>query len=222
MNGQEREAAIVRLFPLVKTIAQAVCHQVRNVELDDLVGDGAVGLIGAVDGFDPARGLPLERYARRKILYAMLDGMRRGDHLSQRARRVLVRAEHDRFAFALQLGRMPSHMELEQRHPKLRSAQSTAYLRRPLSLDSSSAVETLVAPDWQGDPAFVLCARETERSVSIALERLPQRHRELLGMYYARGFRLADVAERLSLTKQRVAQLRDIALATVREEVLAS
>jgi RNA polymerase sigma factor for flagellar operon FliA len=222
VTNEQREAAIVRLFPLVKTIALAVCRRVRSIEYDDLVGTGAVGLIAAVDGFDHARGMSLDRYARRKILYTMLDAARREDHVSQLARRVLAHAERDRFEFALQLGRMPSALEIERRHPKLRSAQTAAHRRRPISLDADIAIERLVAPDWSGDPASVVCARETERSITLALDRLPARHRELLGMYYARGIRLAEVAERLSLTKQRVAQLRDVALASVREEVLAS
>lgn len=222
MNRSERDAAIGRLFPLVKTIALAVRAQARAVDLDDLIGDGCVGLIAAVDGFDPARGMALERFARRKILYAMLDGVRRDDCISQRARGVLVAAERDRFAFALQFGRMPSRRELERRHPKLRSAQCTAHVRRALSLDANVPVEALVAPDWQGDPASVLCARETERSVYVALTALPQHQRELLRMYYAGGLRLADMAHRLSVTKQRVAQLRDKVLASIRDEVLAS
>jgi RNA polymerase sigma factor for flagellar operon FliA len=222
VTAQERDAAIVQLFPLVKTIARAVGRRARWVEFDDLVGYGAVGLIAAVDGFDCGRGLTLERYARRKILYAMLDAVRREDHISQVARRVLAYAERDRFEIALQIGRMPSPLEIERRHPKLRSAQTMAHRRRRLSLDTGAAVEGLLAPDWSGDPAAVLCARETERSISIAIDRLPPRHRELLGMYYQHGFRLADLAERLSLTTQRVAQLRDVALASVREKVRAS
>jgi RNA polymerase sigma factor for flagellar operon FliA len=222
VTGTERDAAIVQLFPLVKTIAQTVRAELRAVDVDDLIGDGCVGLIAAVDGFDPQRGMALERYARRKITYAMLDGVRRNDQLSQRARGVLVAAERDRFTIALQLGRMPSHAELERRHPKLRSAQCTAHVRRALSLDASVPVEALVAPDWQSDPASVLCARETERSVHAALTGLPQQQRELLRMYYARGLRLSEMARRLSVTKQRVAQLRDKVLASIRDEVLAS
>jgi RNA polymerase sigma factor for flagellar operon FliA len=222
MTQRDREAVIVRLFPLVRTIAHVVRRHVRNVDFDDLVGDGSLGLLAAVDGYDPARGMSLERYARRKILYAMLDGARRSDHLSQTARRVLQSAERDRYELALELGRMPSGRELERRHPKLRAAEFTAHLRSPLSLDASPSLEASLAPDWKSDPATLVCARETHGSVRSALRRLPPRHRELLGLYYARGYRLADVARQFSLTKQRVAQLRDRALATVRDAVTPS
>jgi RNA polymerase sigma factor for flagellar operon FliA len=222
VTRQEREATIVRLHPLVKTIALCTWRQIRSVELDDLIGEGSLGLIVAVDTYDAERGMSLERYARRKILYAMLDGVRRNDHLSQLSRRVLQTAELDRYSFAVRVGRMPSPRELEQRHPKLRSAQCSAHLRRPLSIDAATPLDGLVTPDWAADPAALLCALETEGSVRDALGRLPRRHRELLGMYYGGGFRLEAVARKLSLTKQRVAPLRDHALATVRQQVAAS
>jgi RNA polymerase sigma factor for flagellar operon FliA len=220
--ANDRDAEILRLFPLVRTIARAVWRQIRFIEYDDLVGEGSLGLVAAVDTYDASRGMTLERYARRKILYAMLDGARRSDHLPQFTRRVLLCAERDRYALALELGRMPSPRELEERHPKLRSAQWTAHLRRPLSLDAGEATELLLRPDWQSDPASVVCVRETQGSVRSAIRRLPARHRDVLGLYYARGYRLADVARRFSLTKQRVAQLRDRALETVRKKVAAS
>ena len=143
MSGLDREAEILRLFPLVRTIARVVWRQLRYVDLDDLVGDGSLGLVAAVDSYDPARGMSLERYARRKILYAMLDAARRSDHLPRFTRLVLQSAERDRYALALELGRMPSAVELERRHPKLRSAQRTAHLRRPVSLDASDGLEAL-------------------------------------------------------------------------------
>ena len=120
MTAQEREATILRLQPVVRRIALAESRRIPRVELDDLISDGYLGLIVAVDTYEPERGMSLDRYARRKILYAMLDGVRRNDCASQLARRVLKSAETDRYSFAVRVGRMPSRRELEQRHPRLR------------------------------------------------------------------------------------------------------
>lgn len=221
MTAAEREARILRLVPIVRPIALAARRRVRRVELDDLIGDGYLGLIAAVDTFDPGRGMSLERFARRKILYAMLDGVRRADRVPLLARRVLLSAEHDRYAFAVSVGRMPSSLEFERRHPKLRSALCSAQLRRPLSIDAAVPIETLMPIDWKADPARLLCVAETDTVLRTAIGRLPQRHREVLGLYYG-GQRLEDLAKRYSLTKQRVAQLRDHAIATLRRQVVAS
>src|SRR5580693_4284505 len=83
----DRESRIRALFPVVKKIARRLRTLVPGSELDDLVGDGSIGLIRAVDNFDPNRGPSLEHYARRLILGAMLNGVRRMDPVSERARR---------------------------------------------------------------------------------------------------------------------------------------
>jgi RNA polymerase sigma factor for flagellar operon FliA len=221
VTTQEREATILRLQPVVRRIALAESRRIPRVELDDLISDGYLGLIVAVDTYEPQRGMSLDRYARRKILYAMLDGVRRNDCASQLARRVLKSAESDRYTFAVRVGRMPSCRELEQRHPRLRYAQRSAQLRQPLSIDAAMPIDALVPLDWDADPASMVCAVETRAAVRKALGRLPARHRELLGLYYG-GLRLEDLDQRFTLTKQRVAQLRDHALKTVRRQVAAS
>jgi DNA-directed RNA polymerase specialized sigma subunit len=64
----DREAAIRRLLPTVRQIARRVLRVVGLADIDDLVGDGSIGLIRAVDTFDVARGTTLELYARRLIV----------------------------------------------------------------------------------------------------------------------------------------------------------
>ncbi len=89
MTTDERERRIRALLPLVRSIARRVHRMVPMTDVDDLIGDGCVGLIRAVDAFDPARGVPLEHYARRVVLGAVLNGIRRMDPVSERMRRTM-------------------------------------------------------------------------------------------------------------------------------------
>ena len=73
---------------------------VPSLDVDDLVGDGSIGLIRAVDSFDPLRGPQLDDYARRLIVGAMLNGIRRMDPVSERARRIVRDGENRRYALA--------------------------------------------------------------------------------------------------------------------------
>ncbi|MBV8531222.1 MAG: RNA polymerase subunit sigma-28, partial [Candidatus Eremiobacteraeota bacterium] len=82
MTEEEREAHVVRLLPAVYGIARRVARICRLRETDDLVGDGSVGLVRAVDSFDPNRGVSLDCYVRHVILGTMLNGMRRRDPVS--------------------------------------------------------------------------------------------------------------------------------------------
>src|SRR5450631_4312097 len=131
MTPVERDATIVRLYPVVRTIARSVARRIGGVvDLDDLVGEGCLGLIRAVDSYDPAReGSSLERHARACILGSILNGLRRMDRLTEFTRRVLRVAERDRYAVAIAHGRMPSMLEMERRHPKLRFARIAARQR---------------------------------------------------------------------------------------------
>ncbi|MBV8197588.1 MAG: hypothetical protein JO263_05610, partial [Candidatus Eremiobacteraeota bacterium] len=94
MTEVEREAHVVRLLPAVYGIARRVARICRLRESDDLVGDGSLGLVRAVDSFDPNRGVSLDCYARHVILGTMLNGMRRRDPVSERARRLVRHAEY--------------------------------------------------------------------------------------------------------------------------------
>ena len=73
-SAPTREDKIRALLPFVKRIARRIKRLVPGFELDDLVGDGSLGLIRAVDSYDPSRGPTLQQYARRLIVGAMLNG----------------------------------------------------------------------------------------------------------------------------------------------------
>lgn len=75
--GREERAA--ELSPLVRRVARRIARVVAGSELDDVIGDGCVGLMRAIDSFDPARGPSLEQYAGRIVAGAMLNGIRRFD-----------------------------------------------------------------------------------------------------------------------------------------------
>jgi RNA polymerase sigma factor for flagellar operon FliA len=93
----DRDEQIRGLMPMVKRMARRLKRLVPSFDLDDLVGDGSVGLIRAVDSFDPQRGPQLEDYARRLIVGAMLNGIRRMDPVSERARRIVRDGENQRY-----------------------------------------------------------------------------------------------------------------------------
>ena len=117
MEATERDAYISALLPRVRALARRLKRIVPNLDLDDLTGDGFVGLIRAVDSFDPARGPHLDEYARRLIVGAMLNGIRRMDPVSERARRIVRDGENERYTLAAASGEIPSLAEMERCRP---------------------------------------------------------------------------------------------------------
>jgi RNA polymerase sigma factor for flagellar operon FliA len=126
MIADEREATIRLFFPHVRQIARRVGRLARISDLDDLIGDGCVGLIRAFDTFDGKRGTSFEVYARRLIVGGMLNGIRRRDPVSERVRRTMRHADERRFALAQERGSLPAFAELERSDPSLRRARALA------------------------------------------------------------------------------------------------
>ena len=155
MNGDAREATIRALLPIVRAVARRIQRMVPGADMDDLIGDGSIGLIRAVDAFDPVRGIPLEQYARKIVLGAMLNGMRRLDPVSERVRRRVRHAENARFALAHQLGTVPTMQALAARDPALARARVDAHRSVPLSLDATLPLGERLVLDYGGDPQQV-------------------------------------------------------------------
>ncbi|HEY4434345.1 MAG TPA: sigma factor, partial [Candidatus Cybelea sp.] len=104
MTACTRDEQVSALLPLVRRLARRLKRLVPAFDMDDLVGDGSLGLLRAVDSFDPLRGPQLEDYARRLIVGAMLNGIRRMDPVSERARRIVRDGENQRYTLAAAIG----------------------------------------------------------------------------------------------------------------------
>jgi len=222
VSDGEREAAIRALLPLVRQIAKRVARVVRAADFDDLVGDGSIGLIRAVDAFDATRGTALETYARKLILGAMLNGMRRLDPVSERVRRRLRAAEEERQKIAHERGTMPSFAELERDDPALRRARIAAYRHVALSLDAPLPPEAGALEDWSGEPARCSAARTRQRELREAFALLPERERRILALHYGGDLSLRSIGTHLRVSPQRVSQLHLLALARLRRTLPAT
>lgn len=212
-----RESRIRELLPLVKKIARRVRRLVPSVDLDDLVGDGSIGLIRAVDSFDPARGPSLEQYARSVVAGAMLNGIRRMDHVSERARRAVRYGEEKRYGIAVLRGSVPSVAETDGLVPGFGRALLAAYRSQPLSLDTPLPDGERLGGDWREDPACIVERRLRDDALRNALLHLPERQRKLICDHYFSEHSLREIGRRMSISAQRASQLRIAAVTRMRK-----
>lgn len=212
---QQREERIRALFPMVKRIARRMKRLVPGSDIDDLVGDGCIGAIRAVDTYDPARGA-LERFAPRVIAGAMLNGLRRLDPVSERVRRELRAAQRERYDAAARAGEIPTQSDMEKRRPALRRAVYHAYRYTPLSLDASLPPGERLVTNWNGDPAALSAAYDERRDVRAAIEALPPRQRRIVALHYFDGRTMRQIGQALQITPQRASQLHRAAIGRLR------
>lgn len=217
-----REASIRALLPTVRQIARRVHRMVPSADLDDLVGDGCVGLIRAVDAFDPSRGVPLAQYARRVVLGAMLNGVRKRDPVSERVRRTLRIADRTRYALAGEIGTLPGLGAMEERVPGLARARTEAYRMTPLSLDVTLPNGARLERDLTGDPQAIHLARAEHEALRGAVAALPARQRAIVVAHYFGDRSLRALSAPMRVSPQRVSQLHLLAMRRLRDALAVS
>lgn len=219
---KDREARIRSLLPLVKRVAKRLNRLIPAFDLDDLVGDGCIGLIRAVDAFDPARGTSLERYARKSILGAMLNGIRRMDPISERTRRTVRDAESVRYAVAAWRGSLPNDVEIEEYCPGYARALVTIHSGRTLSLDAPLPDRENRPYDAGSDPARLVEWRSDRAALIALVDALPKRQRSVVLQHYFAGRSLRTIGKDMAISPQRASQLHVAALRRMRRTVHAA
>ena len=220
MTADEREAIVVQMFPVVRAIAGRVARICRLTDEDDLIGDGALGLVRAVDNYDPRRGASLNQYVRHIILGSILNGLRRKDPVSERARRRVREGERLRTHRQMH-GVDLSDREIDASLPGFARARAQVESGVPLSLDVTLPLKLRVRADWNTDPARVYEITARRSMVRGAVQMLPKRQREIVEQHYFAERTLRTISERMAVTPQRVSQLHCAALAKLRVSVTA-
>ncbi len=229
----EGERLVVALLPLVKRLALHIRERLPlHVEVDDLIGSGVLGLVDAVAKFDGCRKVKLAQYARHRIRGAIFDGLRAEDTASRDMRKKNKKAEQVYQRLEMQLGRAPSDAEmakglgisLARWYRTVRELQPAglAWLRPSASVGVKEAqtndVESLPAGPAGGQ--FEACyRREQQEIVGRALERIPERERQVVHLYYRQELTMREIGERLGIDESRVSQLHSAAVVHLRKRV---
>lgn len=215
---------------LVRITAQrVVTHLPPSLERDDLFMAGAMGLIKAVDQIDPSRQVKFETYAIALIRGAILDYLREEDWVPRSIRERARKLQSARFQLEVDLG-APATEEQVADHLGISTdelARMTADTRRTavVSLDSllvdnsdggeHSALGERIADD-AADPVADVEMRECIRSLGAVIERLPERERLVITLYYHEGLTFKEIGKVLRISESRVYQLHTQAVHRMR------
>ncbi|MGH8945844.1 MAG: FliA/WhiG family RNA polymerase sigma factor [Acidimicrobiia bacterium] len=225
-----RERLILHYSPLVKYVAGRVGAGLpRSVDHNDLASYGLFGLIDAIDKFEPDRGFKFETYAINRIKGAILDELRALDWVPRsvrsRARRIesaIVELEH-RLQRSPTEDEMAHHLEmpLGELHDALAEIgrSGIAALDEFVSSDSSTSMGEMLADPTGISPEHLFQREETRRGLVDAINRLPQRERLVVTLYYYEGMTLAEIGEVLGVTESRVCQIHAKTMMSLRNRL---
>lgn len=228
----DRDQLVQRFMPLVKRIAYHLMARLpSSVQFDDLVQNGLIGLLDAMDRFEEGFGAQFETYATQRVRGAMLDGLRENDWLPRQLRREMRRIESGIAQLEQSLGRAPSEAELaknlgmtlpEYQKVLLEARGHQLVYIEDFSTDDDDNFLDRHLTDEQTNPAQMLEDKGMRTELVAAIDRLPEREKMVMALYYEEELNLKEIGEVLGVTESRVCQLHSQAIARLRSAVLGS
>lgn len=225
-----RERMILEHMGLVKRIAHAIAASVpRHVDVADLVSAGVVGLIHAVDGFDPLRGTNFEAFAKQHIRGSIKDHLRALDPLPYSTRVKLRRLDSTVAGLQQRLQRMPETSEIAAEagctvadvSDLLDLASRTVLFSVEELLERSDALPEK-ADDGLADPLARVEQQELQDLVVRWIETLPREQRLVLALYYHEHLKMREIGAVLGVTESRVSQIHSATVAALRARLRAA
>lgn len=214
-----RNRLVLQYAPLVKYVAGRLRTRMPDtVEQDDLVSDGVLGLMDAIERFEPARGLSFQTFAVPRIRGAIIDGMRSMDFVPRSVRDKLRVVQRAHVALEEQLGRSPEDTEVANKIgipvQQLRDLRRQAHSNHANLDDFDLADELSQAADHRVEQSDV------NASLMRVVDQLAERDQVIIALYYFEGLTLAEIGRVLGVTESRVSQVHRRATTTLRQKLL--
>ena len=227
-SAEERERLILEHLPQVRMLARKIHGRLpENVSLDDLVSTGILGLISAIDHFDPSRHVYLKTYAEHRIRGGILDSLRRLDWAPRQQRKHAKQIEAATAVAEQRLLRAPTEEEIAaelnltvDRYHQWQVDISGVNLAR---LESAGSKESencdllrVVSEDPSEWPSALFERKELQRTLAAAISAIPAIEKTVLSLYYQGELTLREIAKIVGLHESRISQLRTQAILRLR------
>lgn len=235
LTGKQKNQLIEEYAPLIKYIAQKIAVRLpSNIELDDLISAGVIGLMDAIDKYDPSRDNKFKTYAEFRIRGAILDELRAQDWVPRSIRDKAKMLDRTMANLENELGRSATDEEVAKAlQISVDEFHDLVNQVRPVSLLSIDDSQTFSNTDKKSilnilegsatqNPFNQLNVKAVKEVVAQAIEELPERQRLVLSLYYFEDLNLKEIGEVLRVTESRVSQLHAQAVQRLRAKLNAT
>lgn len=225
-----RDQLISEYLPYVKRIVQRIAvHLPATVDIEDLMNVGVIGLIQAVDRYDPKRDNKFMTYAVFRIKGAVLSELRSRDFLSRSNRRKIRELENAYLRLEQKLGRQVDDVEvaeelgvdLEQIYRTRQMSNISFISFEELGFSSKDEKEKLMSylADNDDDALNLTRLKEVKGAVARAIEQLPEKERLVISLYYIEELTMKETGKVLNITESRVSQIHSQAIMRLRAKL---
>lgn len=229
VGAKVKDEIIIEYAPLIKYIAQKIASRLpSNVELDDLISCGVIGLMDAIEKFDPSRDNKFKTYAEFRIRGAILDELRAQDWVPRSVREKAKLVERTYTRLESNLGRPATDDEMckelnikqEEFYELLNKAKSISVLNiddsATFSRGDKKLMSGLMEHSRSANPLSAVSYKNSRDKIKEAIVVLPEKQRLVLSLYYYEDLNLKEIGQVLDVTESRVSQLHTQAILKLR------
>lgn len=230
-DRENREQIIKDYVPLVKFVAHRIAARLpAHVELDDLINSGILGLMDAIEKFEPTRNIKFKTYAELRIKGAILDGLRDLDWVPRSLRRKKKDIENAYHLIEQQKGRAATdeevarHLgipldELHRNLDELKGVTLGTFMEAGEDGEGESLISFVPDPDAE-DPHQIFQTAEIKEILRTAVEGRPKKEKFVVQLYYFDELTMKEIGILLNITESRVSQLHTKAMLQLRSKLL--
>jgi RNA polymerase sigma factor FliA len=235
LTSKQKDELITEYAPLIKYIAQKIAVRLpSNIELDDLISAGVIGLMDAIEKYDSSRDNKFKTYAEFRVRGAILDELRSQDWVPRSIRDKAKILDKTMVNLEQELGRSPTDEEVAKAlQITMEEFHELVHQVRPVSLLSIDDQQTFDNSDKRSimnllegsksfNPLNQLNVKVVKDIVAKAIEELPERQRLVLSLYYYEDLNLKEIGQVLRVTESRVSQLHAQAVQRLRAKLQVS
>lgn len=225
LDPKVKDQIIVEYAPLVRFIAQKIAARLpANIELDDLISCGVIGLMDAIQKFDPSRDNKFKTYAEFRIRGAILDELRSQDWVPRSVREKSKQLEKAYAKLEREFGRPATDEEMctelecsmDDFHEMLNKSKSVSLL----NIDDSASfnkgdrklIMGLLEHRRSSNPFSAVNYKRAQDKIKEGIKQLPEKQRLVLSLYYFEDLNLKEIGQVLDVTESRVSQLHTQAI----------
>jgi RNA polymerase sigma factor for flagellar operon FliA len=230
ITQEKREELILKYSPLIKYVAGRLAMRLPpNISQDDLMSSGVIGLMDAIEKFDPSKEIRFKTYAEFRIRGAMLDELRSLDWIPRSIRKKTAELEKTYEYLEKELNRPAEDKEvaealgisIEKFYKLLDKTKNITFLdietiRRRMPDNNENDLFDLIADDSEINPFVLFNKTEIKEILIKAIEALPEKEKIVISLYYYEDLTMREIGEIMGYTESRISQMHTKAMLRLR------
>lgn len=207
-----RNEIVLKSMGLVRTVALSLRNMyIKFGDIDDVINEGVLALMDAIENFDPTKGAKFETYASLRIRGAIIDYIRKQDWIPRQVRKFARDLDKANSTLYNLYGRAPTNSELaeymEMPEEKLLKNMADASCTVTLSFEELLYEDNFDEPSTSAPTDANLMRQEMSSMIAEAIDSLKEKERQVITLYYYKNMKYSDIAKVLGISEGRVCQI---------------